>query len=126
MDSVCINRLATSQINHIRTDGLEGNVVIAVIAHYRTSPETLDQVRALLIHHAAQSENESGCLTFNVHQDLEDPTRFALYEVYTDHDAFEAHRETPHFQTNIEQTLAPMLIERCWQRFGSKLAAKRP
>lgn len=82
-------------------------------------------MRALLIQHATQSENESGCLTFNVHQALEDPTRFALYEIYTDHDAFEAHRETLHFQTNIEQTLAPMLIERRWRLFGSRLQGQQ-
>lgn len=95
--------------------------MITVIAHYRTSPEQVEEVRTLLVHHSAVSEKESGCLTFDVHQDLEDPTRFALYEVYTSQDAFEAHRRTPHFQTNIEQTLAPMLVERRWQCFGSKL-----
>ena len=54
-------------------------------------------------------------------QDAEDPTRFALYERYVDEAAFEAHRRTEHFRVNIEQTLAPLLVEREWRAYGAPL-----
>ena len=45
--------------------------------------------------------DEPGCFRFDIHQDVEVPTRFYLYEVYTDEAAFQAHLETPHFLTKI-------------------------
>ncbi|MBB4689650.1 quinol monooxygenase YgiN [Amycolatopsis jiangsuensis] len=36
----------------------------------------------------------------DVHQQTDDPTKFVLYEVYTDEEAFRgAHHETPHYDT---------------------------
>ena len=43
--------------------------------------------------------DEPCCFRFDIHQDAEVPTRFYLYEVYTDEAAFQAHLETPHFLT---------------------------
>ena len=42
-------------------------------------------------------QNEAGCLRFDVVQDLEDPDRIHLYEVYRDDAAIEAHRQAPHY-----------------------------
>jgi len=42
--------------------------------------------------------DESGCFRFDINQDVEIPTRFYLYEVYRDENAFQAHLETPHFK----------------------------
>lgn len=67
------------------------------------------------------SEAESGCLQFIAHQDLEDPTRFALYEVYESDDAFDDHRASAHFLENIEGRLVPMLVEREWCRYSASL-----
>jgi quinol monooxygenase YgiN len=41
--------------------------------------------------------NEPGCARFDIHQDVNDPNRFYLYEVYKDDDAEEAHTKMPHF-----------------------------
>lgn len=95
--------------------------MITVIAHYRTSADEADQVRDLLARHSAASEAESGCRRFSAHQDADDPTRFALYEVYDDMAAFDAHRQSPHFKANIENTLAPLLLERTWRVYGDPL-----
>ena len=42
-------------------------------------------------------EDEQGCLRFDVLQDVEDPNRIYLYEVYVDDAAVDAHRKAPHF-----------------------------
>ena len=44
------------------------------------------------------------------------PRAFLLYERYTDEDAFQAHRRTPHFGDIIERQVAPLLEERAWTR----------
>jgi quinol monooxygenase YgiN len=95
--------------------------MITVIAHYRVKPDAVDTVTQLLSTHSRASETEPGCLHFLAHQDAEDPTRFALYEGYLDQEAFAAHRATNHFRTNIEQTLLPLLVDREWRVYGSRL-----
>ncbi|MCA9665482.1 MAG: antibiotic biosynthesis monooxygenase [Myxococcales bacterium] len=42
---------------------------------------------------------EAGALRFDVLQQLDDPTRFVLYEVYRDEAAAKAHKDTAHYQT---------------------------
>jgi autoinducer 2-degrading protein len=55
-------------------------------------------VDAISVNAAASLRDEPGCLAFDVHQDVETPTRFYLYEIYTDEDAFRiAHRGAPHY-----------------------------
>ena len=41
-------------------------------------------------------ENEPGCLRFDVIQDISDPDRIWLYEVYKDEAAFQEHLKAPH------------------------------
>ena len=62
-------------------------------------PDKLDEfVDAISVNAAASLRDEPGCLVFDVHQDVEDRTRFYLYEVYSDEDAFRvAHRSAPHY-----------------------------
>jgi quinol monooxygenase YgiN len=95
--------------------------VITVVAHYTVRADAVATVRDLLGRHAAASQQESGCIQFLAHQALDDPTRFALYEVYESAEAFAAHRETEHFRTNVEGTLLPLLVERSWTTFGPPL-----
>lgn len=61
--------------------------------------DKLDEfVDAITVNAAASLRDEPGCLVFDVHQDVEVPTRFYLYEVYADEDAFRiAHRGAPHY-----------------------------
>ena len=43
------------------------------------------------------TRDEPGCFRFDIHEDVDIPSRFYLHEVYRDEDAFQAHLETPHF-----------------------------
>ena len=55
-------------------------------------------IAAISANAEASLRDEPGCLIFDVHQDVEHPTRFYLYEVYADEDAFKvAHRTAPHY-----------------------------
>ena len=42
--------------------------------------------------------DEPGCFRFDINEDADVPTRFYLYEVYRDEEAFQAHLEAPHFK----------------------------
>ena len=45
----------------------------------------------------ASVRDEPGCLRFDVCSVADDPDRFVLYELYTDPEAFAAHKASPHF-----------------------------
>jgi autoinducer 2-degrading protein len=62
-------------------------------------PDKIDEfVTAITENAAASLRDEPGCLVFDVHRDLETPTRFYFYEIYTDEDAFTTgHRGAPHY-----------------------------
>ncbi len=91
-------------------------MTVVVVARYRSREDAAATVAEVLAVHAVASEAEPGCLQFVAHQSLEVPTRFVLYEEYVDEGAFVAHRQTAHFVTNIERLVAPLLVERTWER----------
>ena len=71
-------------------------------------PEFVDAFKAASVANAAHSVKEPGIARFDVIQDLADPTRFVLVEVYrTDADPAK-HKETAHYAT-WRDTVAPMM-----------------
>ncbi len=55
-------------------------------------------MREMLLDAQGSSQNEPGCLRFDILQDDEHTNRIHLYEVYRDQSAIDAHLEAPHFQ----------------------------
>ncbi len=90
--------------------------MLIVVARYLVAEGHEATVARLLRENADASRTEPGCLEFSVHQDLDDPRRFLLYERYTSEDAFVAHRHTSHFKDIIEAQVVPLLDERTWTR----------
>ncbi len=62
-------------------------------------PDKVDEfLAAITVNAEASLRDEPGCLAFDVHRDIETPTRFYFYEIYTDEDAFTVgHRGAPHY-----------------------------
>ena len=70
----------------------------ALVVTIQIKPEHRDAFMEAMLGDAQGSvENEPGCLRFDVIQDLTDPNRIHLYEVYRDDAAIEAHRQAPHY-----------------------------
>ncbi|MGH8825425.1 MAG: putative quinol monooxygenase [Jiangellaceae bacterium] len=90
--------------------------MLIVVARYVVAEGNESTVTRLLRENAEASRAEPGCLEFSVYQDIDDPRAFLLYERYTSEDAFQAHRQTPHFENIIEQQVVPLLNERTWTR----------
>ena len=59
---------------------------------------------------------DRGFVVARSYQAVDDPRAILLYERYTDEDAFQAHRRTPHFREIVEQQVVPLLDERSWSR----------
>jgi quinol monooxygenase YgiN len=92
--------------------------MLVVIAQYRAKPGKGDEVAAVLALHGPRSAAEPGCRAFTANRSQEDGDRFVLYEQYDDEAAFQAHRESPHFEEYIAGRVVPLLDERSWERFA--------
>jgi quinol monooxygenase YgiN len=68
-------------------------VLVKVIAR----PETVAQVRGIVLKLATASRKENGCVSYDVLEDKANPAVFALVEEWTSAAALDAHNKTPHF-----------------------------
>jgi quinol monooxygenase YgiN len=58
------------------------------------------------------SRNEPGCLMYIGHQSTENPRKFLFYEQYKDHDALQAHRNSPYFKQYVHEGLDMIMEQR--------------
>jgi autoinducer 2-degrading protein len=82
--------------------------IVHVFVHVK--PEHVEEFRQATIENASNSVKEPGIARFDVIQQVDDPTRFVLVEVYRNKDATVAHKETAHYAAWAEK-VTPMLAE---------------
>jgi quinol monooxygenase YgiN len=85
---------------------------LQAIARYVVPEENRDQVLGLLRELAAQSRLEPGNISFDIYENVDDPSRVVLLERYKSREAFALHRETPHFHFLVLGKIVPLLTER--------------
>lgn len=71
--------------------------MLILVVHIRIKAEHVEAFRQATIENARNSLQEPGIVQFDVLQQSDDPTRFALYEAYRDTAATVAHKETAHY-----------------------------
>ncbi len=88
----------------------------ALLVHLRVRPDAVDAFRER-VQAAAEAavREEEHCLRFEVAQDEEDPTRFVLFEVYTNAEALAHHHTTEHFLA-FGREAGPWIVEKTRQR----------
>jgi quinol monooxygenase YgiN len=77
--------------------------------HIHVKSGRLDEFQKATIENARNSVQEPGCARFDVIQQVDDPTRFELVEIYRDEKALAAHRESPHYLAWVERV--PEMLE---------------
>lgn len=58
-------------------------------------PESFEELRALSLEHVRRSRLEAGCISHDVHVDVEDPLRLVFVERWMDRDAVMVHFSVP-------------------------------
>jgi len=81
-----------------------------VHVHVHLKPESVEAFRHATLENARNSVREPGIARFDVIQQLDDPTRFVLVEVYRTPEDPAKHKETAHYQT-WRDTVAEMMAE---------------
>lgn len=61
------------------------------------------ELRQHLLSLAAPTRAEPGCVTYDLYQSSDQPHEFMRFEVWTNLDALEAHKATPHIQASFEK-----------------------
>lgn len=72
--------------------------LLTVIAHMRAKPGRERELQELLESLVEPTSKEDGFINYDLHQAVDDPTSFYLYENWMSEAALEAHFQTPHLQ----------------------------
>ena len=83
-------------------------LIVHILVHVK--PECVQRFKEATVENARQSIQEPGIARFDFVQQLDDPTRFALIEIYRNPAASAAHKETAHYQ-KWRDLVAPMMAE---------------
>jgi quinol monooxygenase YgiN len=78
--------------------------------HVHVKPEFIEAFKAASLENARNSVQELGVARFDVIQDMEDPQRFVLVEVYRTPQDPGRHKETAHYM-RWRDTVAEMMAE---------------
>lgn len=71
---------------------------IVLVARLKVRTEAVEEMKDLALGIVEDSRNEAGCINYDVHQALDDPTVFVWHETWTGKAALDAHFEEPHFK----------------------------
>jgi len=85
---------------------------LQAIARYIVPPENRQSVLGLLRELATESRKEPGNISFEIYENVEDPSKVVLLERYQSREAFGLHRATPHFHRLVLDQIVPLLSER--------------
>ena len=71
---------------------------LRVIATLKALPGKEEELRGILDALLHPTREENGCLSYELLENLQDPTEFRFVEEWVDDAAFDAHFGTPHIQ----------------------------
>ncbi len=81
----------------------------AIVVTFKVKPENTGEFLPRVRQQAQDSLRlEEGCDQFDVLVDETDPNSIVLYETYSDAQAFDDHRQTPHF-ADFDITVTPWI-----------------
>jgi quinol monooxygenase YgiN len=69
---------------------------IHILARHRSRPETVDEVRQILLSLIDPSRAEVGCLKYELLQNADDPTDFTFVETFASDEALKLHAAAPY------------------------------
>jgi len=72
--------------------------MFAIVVNFEIHSDTESDAVAALEANAAGSRTEAGCLKWEWSRHVDEPHRFAIYELYVDRAAIDAHKSSAHFK----------------------------
>ena len=76
---------------------------ITVLAKIKAKENMVEQLKLQLLSLIAPTRQESGCITYELHQDPDDSSSFMFYEIWADKEALDKHIQTPHLKALLDE-----------------------
>lgn len=107
-----LRNLATSALNKTQLRAMSGKAdeLLCVHVFVKCKSGTEEQFKSASLANACASSKEEGIARFDVIQQVDDPCKFALVEVYKNEQAPGLHKETSHYKI-WRDTVADMMAE---------------
>jgi quinol monooxygenase YgiN len=96
---------------------------ITVIARLKAKPEKTEELKELALSLLEPTRAESGCINYDLHRDLEDPTVFYFYENWSCQADLDAHFKTPHIARALQ--IAPEIFAEPMQLTRLEMLGKK-
>lgn len=75
---------------------------LVIVAHVTVKPEFKDVVTEAFKKVVEGTRTEPGCVSYVLHQDVNDPLKFTFVEVWKSQEAIDIHGNTPHFKEFVQ------------------------
>jgi quinol monooxygenase YgiN len=75
---------------------------VRVVAHFVAKPESVQAVKRILSDMIDPTRAEQGCVTYELLQNIADPTDFTFVEEWTSRSDLDQHAESEHIRINRE------------------------
>lgn len=92
-------------------------LIVHVFVHVK--PDCVEAFKAASLENARRSVQESGIVRFDVIQQVDDPTRFVLVEIYRTAIAPAQHKETAHYAAWRDAVVDLMAEPRCSVKYAN-------
>ena len=73
--------------------------MVRVVALFKAKPDKIEELREVLTAFVAPTVKEKGCVFYQLHQNLADPTAFSCLEEWESVEDLDAHGQSDHIQT---------------------------
>lgn len=73
--------------------------MIRVVAHITAKPNKIDETRQVLEGFIEPTRKEKGCILYELHQNLADPTDFTFIEEWESDEDLEKHLQSHHIES---------------------------
>jgi quinol monooxygenase YgiN len=93
--------------------------MLTVHVQIQVKPELIEAFKAASVANVRASLREEGVVSFSLLQDRQEPSRFALVEVYRDEAAPLAHKQTSHYAAWRDAVESMMAAPRTSARYAS-------
>jgi quinol monooxygenase YgiN len=77
---------------------------LTIIAKIKTKTDKIDLVKAELLKLIDITRAEAGCISYDLHQDNENPAHFLFYENWESRELWQKHMENPHLKAYMDAT----------------------
>lgn len=77
---------------------------LTIVANIKATPDQIDLVRVELEKLIAVTRAEAGCISYDLHQDNDNPAHFMFYEIWESRELWQTHMSAPHLAAYMEAT----------------------